>query len=269
MISDFAHRGSAAVKDRVPEGDRTNKVWSAGELSALETYFEMQYSDIVIARMLRRSLQAVKWKRCELGLTVDGYTVTDVAKMLGWHVSTVLLLITRGHVRARKNGSAKPRKTIKAGDHRWWLIQDDDLEVFLRDPLNWHTWTPAADDLAVREWMEECRGVPYLTIRDAIEQFGGPIDPVRWTRLITKLGLPKRRDFQGRCILTRDEAIQIASYRPRMREWTTPEVRRLMTMFRSGVTIKQIALTLGRTPTAIRCRISALNGTTKQQGRAA
>lgn len=257
-IRQGAHLGTAAVKARVPEGDRHNQNWTPGEYSALESYFEQGASDAVIAKRLGRSPVAVMKRRRSLGLLIEGWRVTEVARMLGVANSTVTRLIQGGFLRARKHGTARRRRTTtKTGS--LWIITEADLEPFLRDPNHWHVWTPSSPDSAIREWMAECRGVPMLTIADAMRRYPKVITQAGWVSRIGIHGLPERRDYQGRWLLTEEEVAYLAKQHPAYRLWSPMEDRRLIKLHLAGVAPGRIATSLGRTKWAVKKRLTLLN----------
>lgn len=262
-----AHLGSDSVKDRIPKGDRSGCVWTPDEDSALETYFEQGMSDAVIARRLRRTEEGVIFRRSLLGLQIDGWRAVEVAAILGVHKNVVTRLIELGHIRARKHGSSKPRRTTNPHHHAWWIITEDDLGPFLHDPLNWHVWTPSSDDSAIREWTAECRGTPYLTIADVMRRYPGVRGREDWIRAIRCSDLPDRRDYQGRRLLSDEEAATLAIRQRTWRAWTPLEDRRLKRLQRAGVTYAQMATALGRTKGAVRLRLLSMGLTANPKGR--
>ena len=257
-IALMARRASEVLKARIPEGDRWHQPWTPTERAALEGYFEKGYSDKVIAKWMRRTEYAIQKQRRAAGLSADGRNLQSVAGLLSVSLDTVRLLIQAGVLRARKTGSIKPRRTRDRGG-RHWIIGDADLDAFVRDPLHWHVWHPNTDDLAVREWLTEARGVPMLTIQEAMRRYPGVMTDGGWLQAIRRRGIPVCRDYVNRYLFTEEEAALMAATKRDVRPWTPIEDRRLQALRRRQATYEQIATALGRTVFAVKRRIVIVN----------
>lgn len=233
------------------------RTWTGSEDYQLLGLAEQALSLQEIARVLGRSVGAVAGRLTTLGVSLRGpgargYTVCQVARLLGldWH--RVADFVRRGWLRAR----VVPLRTAT-----FRLIAHDQLLRFLADDRYWHLWEPERiRDGALREWAQELRGdVRFLTVAEAARLLH--MTPGAINRAIREGRLPAvRKGAVGAPWRVRSDQLVLAPERRRGRGPTVTDQERAYVRTWWG---RKPAATIGRElgrPGSTVCAIAARLG---------
>ena len=235
-----------------PNWRQEPKFWTPERVTRLEGYLEQGLSDEVIARRFGVSSDAVNLARkrhrvdSRTRLTLNS---RKVAAQLGIPCSkTVVGWIEAGWLKARR-GPAR-------GGNRQWLIKEEAVLDFLRDPAHWHRWQPERiPDICFREWAIEVRaGVRFLTVGEVAARYSVIVNMVgQW---IHKGWLPAVR--HANWLIRESDLAGWVVPCERRRWWRRPPRRltpeedaRLVELRRSGESWRRI----GR---ALHCRVETV-----------
>jgi hypothetical protein len=159
--------------------------WAKGADAALLDGIGSGWSYDRIARELERTRASVMHRWYVLRRTTGGVpdqSARTIARLLGTSESVVGDWIKRGWIRAHRNTSGA------------WVITNDALDAFFRDPQHWARWEPGCiTDPAWRDHASACRE-PLLTTAQVAARIG--YTPSGINRLVAHGRL---RSFRGGC----------------------------------------------------------------------